>query len=297
MQIGFKRRHVPLDIPVHHLKFCATLSKLAYKRPGSIDIVQNVSGGEITRICNASRYKGKYPIFINGYPKEDAQIYMWLLKDEVKKLRFMYLCFRGDEHTNAMINTIDTNPVLVDIKNDDSDDDQHMTCKVHPVFYRQYESIETELLQYLHGHTHEYDTIVCCGHGTGGALATIAAPLLAVRFKEKDVYCYTYGSPRVGNAKFCRWFKRLVAGGQRVVNEEDPIPLMPSSFIYQHVSNGVCLTSDEKYEFIQGDTPWYLRWLLSAKKFQPGHFLPEHDCKRYIDRLASIKENKKITHN
>lgn len=66
------------------------------------------------------------------------------------------------------------------------------------------------------------------GHSLGGALAQIAA---AVFGSDKVAACYTFGSPRVGNAYFDLWVK---PPSYRVVNNADLVPQVPLPIVYRH---------------------------------------------------------------
>ena len=59
------------------------------------------------------------------------------------------------------------------------------------------------------------------GHSLGGALAVVATWRNAA---DNNAACYTFGSPRVGNAKLGAAFKTPI---YRVVNAADPVPSVP----------------------------------------------------------------------
>jgi hypothetical protein len=89
------------------------------------------------------------------------------------------------------------------------------------------------------------------GHSLGGALAQIAA---AVFGSDRLAACYTFGSPRVGNAIFDLWVK---APSYRVINHADLVPQVPLPIFYRH----------------SGD-PRYLPAKVSAAPYrhEPGFF-------------------------
>jgi triacylglycerol lipase len=70
------------------------------------------------------------------------------------------------------------------------------------------------------------------GHSLGGALALVAVRYLdspQSEFRSDSIAaCYTYGSPRVGNAEFGDRIKPPI---YRVVNAADIVPRLPPSFI------------------------------------------------------------------
>jgi triacylglycerol lipase len=70
--------------------------------------------------------------------------------------------------------------------------------------------------------------IYITGHSLGGALAQIAAAVIG---GDDIAACYTFGSPRVGNAYFDLWVK---APSYRVVNHADIVPQVPPALLYRH---------------------------------------------------------------
>jgi hypothetical protein len=258
---------------IDQLKMCAHLSRLAYKRPGD----------KLDKDDFYTAVDDKFPMFIDGNPQSDAQAYAWLLEDTKNKSstpkQYMFICFRGTESKRDMLANID-------IRHEKIKDN---IC-VHSGFMGQFKSVEEEICKILDQHESEYSTIVCCGHSLGGALAMIAAPILAERYKTKELRCYTYGAPRVGNGDFCKWFKGLVKINCRVVNERDPVTMIPLSFLYVHVDDGICFKDDNTHVIIKRDLPWYLRLITYWKKLNLSELIKEHDARLYIERLMRLEK-------
>ena len=117
---------------------------------------------------------------------------------------------------------------------------------VHWGFYHQYRSILPEIKAFLRENAGITD-VVCTGHSLGGALATIAAVDLKNRKvgNDKEFSCITFGSPRVGNKMFAERFCDSTQGRSlRFVNNDDPIPLLPSSWRFHHVYGVVEIETD-----------------------------------------------------
>jgi triacylglycerol lipase len=70
--------------------------------------------------------------------------------------------------------------------------------------------------------------IYITGHSLGGALAQIAGAVLG---SDQIAACYTFGSPRVGNAYFDLWVK---VPSYRVMNYADIVPQVPLPIVYHH---------------------------------------------------------------
>ena len=108
-------------------------------------------------------------------------------------------------------------------------------------------------------------TICTTGHSLGGALCTLFAAEVAVRFPETEVLNYNFGAPKVGNEEFVRRFNRLVPKTFRVVNDADVIVRLPrnkgvgavpGAGNYYHVGRTV-LTSPEVAQgvWVEGESP------------------------------------------
>ena len=103
--------------------------------------------------------------------------------------------------------------------------------KVHFGFIEAYRSVRKVVLQAAKDT--ELQQVVTTGHSLGGGLATLAA--LDIQFNtDKDVSCYTYGSPKVGNKNFIASFNRRVPKTYRFVNRFDLVPSLPP-LGYEHV--------------------------------------------------------------
>ena len=171
---------------------------------------------------------------------------------------------------------------------------------VHWGFLQQYQSILPEIRQYLNTYP-DIKHVVCTGHSLGGALATLAVVDLASRAcGENRVFsCVTFGSPRVGNKKFAELFDRVTENRSiRFVNNDDPIPLLPSSLRFHHVSGVAELQTDYGPNFIRT----YLntstnRWkrvgrviantITTTVSCSSGS-ASDHSSSNYYDELAEI---------
>jgi len=78
-------------------------------------------------------------------------------------------------------------------------------------------------------------TFYYMGHSLGGALSTVAALIFGAMFPDARHVCITFGSPRVGDAKFVQLFHHHVDESVRSVNQEDPVPMVPTACRFEHV--------------------------------------------------------------
>ncbi len=103
--------------------------------------------------------------------------------------------------------------------------------KVHHGFIQAYKSVREAVLQAAKETAAQ--KIVTTGHSLGGGLATLCA--LDIQYNTgKEVSCFTYGSPKVGNRHFVESYNRRVPQTYRFVNRFDVIPLLPP-LGYEHV--------------------------------------------------------------
>jgi hypothetical protein len=87
-------------------------------------------------------------------------------------------------------------------------------------------------------------TVTVCGHGLGGALATLLAVDLAVNTPCKNPAAYTFGSPRTGDFPFAQAYNSSVPASYRIVNRQDSVPQLPlyPPLPYEHVNTEYELT-------------------------------------------------------
>lgn len=97
-----------------------------------------------------------------------------------------------------------------------------LAASVHQGFGLLYDRVKPAFLERIR--SSQYSRIVFCGHSLGGALATIAAADFASSSPETRVWCFTFGSPQVGDQLFVNRFNRSVAVSARFVNPFDVVP-------------------------------------------------------------------------
>jgi hypothetical protein len=81
-------------------------------------------------------------------------------------------------------------------------------------------------------------TVTVCGHGLGGALATLLVVDVALNTSCKNPAAYTFASPRVGDNLFAHGYNAAVSASYRMVNSRDQLPHLPliQPFLYEHVN-------------------------------------------------------------
>ena len=110
------------------------------------------------------------------------------------------------------------------------------SLSVHSGFLEAYQSVREAMFQAAKDSPHKL--VVCTGHSLGASLATLCA--LDIRCNlNKTVCCYTYGSPKVGNPEFVKFYNQQIPETHRYVNGADLVPTIPPDvpFLmdYEHV--------------------------------------------------------------
>ncbi|MFP3027956.1 MAG: lipase family protein, partial [Wolbachia sp.] len=123
--------------------------------------------------------------------------------------------------------------------------------KIHSGFYSLFKGSWDSVYEILRGYANDQQLeikdfkINLTGHSMGGAIANIAALCLSVREGAEDLHVATFASPRVFDSSAAKVYEeRLGKKTIRVVNQSDPIPLLPlGSMGYKHVGERLVITS------------------------------------------------------
>ena len=236
------------------LKMCG-FSDMAYCNGDYIDQCYGstpCNDNDLVQSCIHKHIKNK-PFFFDAKETghSDAQAYIFLTNDNE-----LVISCRGTESRSD---------VLTDLKawkNNLYDVYYHNNyCRfrnkfgvptVHAGFYDQYNTIKFIIYHKIYNYLltkPKNPKIVFTGHSLGGALATIGALCTAVQFSNRndvEIKCYTYGSPRVGNSCFAKIFNKFVHESERIVNDLDPVPMIPRMTGYKHVKGLKHICNDDK---------------------------------------------------
>ena len=101
-------------------------------------------------------------------------------------------------------------------------------CFIHNGFYLGYLTISASVRYQIQLLTAKYRgaKVWVTGHSLGGALATIAALDIKAAFNP-EMKVYTFGQPRVGNARFATYFASRIPDSFRVIHYADIVPHLP----------------------------------------------------------------------
>ena len=164
---------------------------------------------------------------------------------------------------------------------------------VHTGFLKQLNSVTFNIEKVITEFKQEKPdgSIIICGHSLGGAIATIAATKYSLMF-EMPVYCITFGSPRAGDYKFAEIFNDTIISSIRIVNEDDPVPLVPLPFTYSHVNGIKWLYRND----IKTNSEQCCKWIRFIRNFFIScstccifSAFSDHSMDHYIDDLSNIE--------
>jgi len=159
--------------------------------------------------------------------------------------------------------------------------------KIHSGFFQAYDLISKQVKEKLNLREVKDLPLYITGHSLGGALATIATQDLEKSgLKDQIAACYTFGSPRVGNADFDKTIRSPV---YRVINFTDIVTFLPL------LTMGFIHVGDSRY-LDRGFPELVLRWRpLSQRLFLLLHLvmflypaIKQHGIQNYIDKLERI---------
>jgi len=161
------------------------------------------------------------------------------------------ISFRGSEETGAADWITDLKFVLAPYPHAPGNDPN---IQVHFGFIEAYNSVREAVLAAARATPQK--NIICVGHSLGGALATLAALDITLNVPGKTAGCYTFGSPKVGNAAFADMYNKYVPNTQRFVNDKDMVPAIPP-IGYVHVGQLHQLGQSKPMEsFLERLTEW-----------------------------------------
>lgn len=196
---------------------------------------------------------------------------------------------------------------LTTIDNHQHHRDRHDTTNrssviyVHKGFQDQFCAVERKLTADLAARADRFDRLVVTGHSLGGALATLAAVVYAAdeRIEKKEVWCYTFGCPRVGDEAFVELFRERIPPRRawRVFDYADPVPMVPLSPRYAHVEgSGVRLGEavDEGEVDVYcpscADVPWPLRLPAGLCALELPNPIAPHGCDLYVRKVEALRQ-------
>ena len=215
------------------------------------------------------------------------------------------ISFRGTESIDDIFTDLNITRVPIEF---DFPLDLKEELHVHKGFLKQFESIklniDQEIVEYYIKDIKDIKEIkdiknikdinpkkiIFSGHSLGGALATIASLYFKLKYKELDISCITFGSPRDGCKDFVNFFKKKKKKSYLFVNDNEPIPCIPTAWRFKHVKGIHWINKDMIMNEIKA---WrFYRFIknLVLSFFNLGGYnsLNDHNCNEYVKDLEIV---------
>ena len=198
------------------------------------------------------------------------------------KEKTLYFIFRGTNDSQDVM--VDLNFILVPFI------EGNKKCKVHGGFLKQFSVFKESVLKTVLENSNDIEHIKFIGHSLGAALATLFSGYIASLHPRLKVSCHTFGSPRVGNKHYAKWFQKNVSSCNccRIMNQKDPVAQIPMSGYFQHVSNAKCIMDDLTVKDLP-DKKFFSR--LANFKINCCKPVLAHSCEKYIENLIKLYED------
>ena len=130
--------------------------------------------------------------------------------------------------------------------------------KVHTGFITKWHAIREWILSRIsYLITKGIDTIIVSGHSLGGAIACLCSLDIIYNLgnKLKDVFCYVFGCPKVGNKDFVDSFNKRVKNFWSFRNGLDFICNLPPFFWYRKIKKHIVIGTKKWYNFVKDHYP------------------------------------------
>lgn len=201
------------------LTICAKLAKLVYTPK---DIIKEYS-----------IIVGSIPVSVEIINESPAGARMYAIKYKDT----LIITFRGAN----IISSIEKDtqlPFLDIICSNGFPRNKYKNLMVHKSFLTQFTELKFQMMDIIHDNRDQIDNIMFIGHALGGALSTLAAACCKSHYANYNVSCVTFGSPRVGNIEFSKYFNDIIDYSKRFVYGDDILTKIPYYF-YKHVGGKV----------------------------------------------------------
>ena len=220
--------------------------------------------------------------------ERDSQMYTCNYQD------CLAVVFRGTESSRDILT--DLNAIRVDMDVPYLKEEE--IPQIHWGFYNQFNELKTDLDNVVEAYIKNKQNIeeptaniIFSGHSLGGGLATIASVYYGLKYPDTFISCITFGSPRVGDQKFANLFNSIVTNTYRFVNDNDPIPCIPTAWRFRHVEGCIWLYQDQVMNEITAWRGWrfFKNYFLSFIGY--GYDASQdHSCEGYVRDLDYIPE-------
>ncbi|KAG9293122.1 hypothetical protein G9A89_016484 [Geosiphon pyriformis] len=116
-------------------------------------------------------------------------------------------------------------------QNQDPISSKKKIISLHKTFWTLFSSASKKIIEYLTNILFNVfagnKVLQITGYNMAGVFAILTALELRKSFTQKRIFLFTYGSPRIGDARFARYVHRALNGMYRITLMDDPIPRLP----------------------------------------------------------------------
>lgn len=248
-----------------HVELCAHLCQRAYQR--GTPLPEGAAGLTVVREVDRNR----------------AQAVVAVQRAEGRSV--VYVAFRGTDEARDFLRDACVVKRPFRVRGIDMG-------RVHMGFHDYYRALRMECVHAIQGELRAGDaaSLVFCGHSLGGCVGFLAmhAKLL---WPDLHVACVTFGSPRLGDARFTSCMEALLDCNLRVINARDPIPHFPV-LGYRHGGRAVLFDKDGRLVRRRGRITNCLALLsiclaslISMFRVSP---FEHHAMSKYVDHLVVV---------
>lgn len=216
----------------------------------------------------------------------DCQVYRTIYNNNGKNI--LLLIFRGTSTNKDIL-------IDLDVYRDYLYLDNYEGTKplIHSGFLEQFETVKNKIIEEIEEYKKLNNNfhIIFTGHSLGGALATLSSLYFYYKYKleEIEINTITFGSPRVGDKIFVKLFNENIKLSYRFVNDNDPIPLLPTRMRYKHVKGCCWLYEDRILNEIKVNRCCrFIRNLFLSFMGYKYNPLEDHKCITYINDINII---------
>ena len=255
----------------------ATLANVSYSTSEQLTDLWLKTKNYKDNISNIFSGVEKVPEF---YSNNETGAYAFSMLKE----KTLYFIFRGTNDSQDVM--IDLNFILVPFI------EGNKKCKIHRGFLKQFSIIKEPILKTILENANNIEDIKFIGHSLGATLATLFAGYVASLHPQIKVLCHTFGSPRIGNKHYVKWFQENISSSNcvRIMNQKDPVAQIPMSGFFQHVSNAKCIMDDLTVKDLP-DKKFLSR--LANLQLNCCKSVSPHSCEKYIENLMKLYEQSK----
>jgi hypothetical protein len=215
---------------------CCILSDLIYQKDKYIEKIYNFTHSKVhktdkilllKKCCGASK---DYLLTIKDLIKQPL-LYRdnFLIKDRDVDIHYGTFIFK-DKLIIVYQGTYDMNEVIADLDiKQVKMNDYYPNILIHEGFKNAFLSSKDTVIKNAYDYSKIYpnNKIYITGHSLGASVATLAAVYLKDKYEMNNLYCVSFGCPKIGNKEFTEYVDKHLKNNIQFINNEDIVPTLP----------------------------------------------------------------------